>query len=596
LNPGRCIQGDYIKRDRNGEAWNGGDWNIMAAIRTDRAEMTFAKSPFSYRPKPYSRALALSIAALFAIGRPLAAQKPCCDPKTAQRPNGGTTAKQRPDVERFRARVDAVLSEAHARKADWGLLIADRDTGETLLDLNAEHYFTPASNAKLFTSVFALATLGIGYRFRTTLEATTALDNGGNLAGDLLLIGRGDPDLSNRKFPFLGKVEHDGPTEKILAEMADAAVSRGLKEVDGDIVADDRYIPFDPYPAGWSVGDLFFTFGAPVTAITFNDNSVAITMSPGAHAGDPAAIVIDPADAAAGFAQQITTSLIGTDPQLAVVRQPGPNFVLLRGSVPLAHAPVKLDLAITDPAETTARTLKHLLEARGVHIKGGIRVEEAPSPQALKPGEVPVLLSPELETAGANSAADADVLAEHLSPPLLESVRVLNKMSQNLHAELLLRTVAREKTGIGSTEIGLKLEQDFLKSVGVAEGDTVLTDGSGLSTNNLVTPRAVLALLQYAIHQPWGPDFMATLPIAGVDGTLDDRLKGTPASGLIHAKTGGLEHVHALSGYATTVSGEYLVFSIFVNNDSQRGRDSTAAIDAIALAMVETLGAPANHK
>ncbi len=568
----------------------------MAAIRTNRAEMTFAKPPLSYRPKPYSRALALSIAALFTIGRPLAAQKPCCDPKTAQRPNANTTAKQRPDVERFRARVDAVLSEVHARKADWGLLIADRDTGETLLDLNAEHYFTPASNAKLFTSVFALATLGLGYRFRTTLEATTALDNGGKLAGDLLVVGRGDPDLSNRRFPFLGKVEHDGPTDRILAEMADAAVARGLKEVEGDIVADDRYIPFDPYPAGWSVGDLFFTFGAPVTAITFNDNSVAITMSPGSHPGDPAVIVIDPADAAAGFTQQITTSLIGTDPQLAVVRQPGPNFVLLRGSVPLAHGPVKLDLAITDPAETTARTLKHLLEAHGVQIKGGIRVEEAPPPQALKPGEVPVVLSSELKKAEESSATNAHVLAEHFSPALLESVRVLNKMSQNLHAELLLRTVAREKTGIGSTEIGLKLEQDFLKSAGIAESDAVLTDGSGLSTNNLVTPRAVLALLQYAIHQSWGPDFMATLPIAGVDGTLEDRLKGTPASGLIHAKTGGLEHVHALSGYATTVSGEYLVFSIFVNNDSQRGRDSTAAIDAIALAMVETLGAPANHK
>jgi D-alanyl-D-alanine carboxypeptidase/D-alanyl-D-alanine-endopeptidase (penicillin-binding protein 4) len=184
------------------------------------------------------------------------------------------------------------------------------------------------------------------------------------------------------------------------------------------------------------------------------------------------------------------------------------------------------------------------------------------------------------------------VLAEHVSPPLLESVRVMNKVSQNLHAELFLRAIAREKTGIGSTEVGLKLEQDFLKSVGVLEGDAVLTDGSGLSTNNLVTPQAVVALLQYAIHQPWGPDFMATLPIAGVDGTLEDRMKNTPASGLIQAKTGGLEHVHALSGYATTVAGEYLAFSIFVNNDPQHGRDSTAAIDAIILAMIETLAAP----
>jgi serine-type D-Ala-D-Ala carboxypeptidase/endopeptidase (penicillin-binding protein 4) len=552
--------------------------------------MNLPFSPFLSRAKLCNCGIALSIASLLVIARPLAAQKPCCSSKPGQQSKTGPTA--RPDLERFRLRVDALLSEAHARKADWGILIANRDTGETLFDLNADRYFTPASNAKLFTSVFALATLGTAYRFHTTLEATAPLGVDGKLPGDVLLVGRGDPDLSNRKFPFHGKVERDGPTEKILAELADAAVAHGLKEVEGDIVADDRYIPFDPYPAGWSIGDLFFTFGAPVTAITFNDNSVTITMSPGAHAGDPALIVIDPGEAASGFTQQITTSAIGTDPQLAVVRQPGPNFLLLRGSVPLGHAPVKLDLTISDPAQTAARTLRHLLEARGVHIKGDVRVEEAPAPQALKPGEAPVLVSPELKSAEENSSANARVLAEHVSPPLLESVRVLNKMSQNLHAELLLRTIAREKTGIGSTEIGLKLEQDFLKSVGVAEGDAVLTDGSGLSTNNLVTPRAVVALLQYAIHQPWGPDFMATLPIAGVDGTLEDRMKGTPAAGLIQAKTGGLEHVHALSGYATTLGGEYLVFSIFVNNDPEKGRDAIAAIDAIALAMVETLGAP----
>jgi D-alanyl-D-alanine carboxypeptidase/D-alanyl-D-alanine-endopeptidase (penicillin-binding protein 4) len=558
--------------------------------------MTAAISPRASRRSFLGRAIILSISILFAIARPLAAQKPCCSSKPGQQSNASTTGKIRPDIERFRSRLDAVLSEAHARKADWGVLIANRDTGETLFELNADSYFTPASNAKLFTSVFALATLGTGYHFHTTLEATAALGSDGKLAGDLLLVGRGDPDLSNRKFPFLGKMEHDGPTEKILAEMADVAVARGLKEVDGDLVADDRYIPFDPYPAGWSVGDLFFTFGAPVTAIAFNDNSLTITMSPGAHAGDPADIIVEPTEAVAGFTRQITTSAPGTDPQLAVVRQPGPNFLLLRGSVPLGHAPVKLDLAITNPAETTVRTLKQLLEARGVRIKGGIRVDEAPAPQALKPGEAPVLLPSESKSAEKNSAANALVLAEHVSPPLLESVRVMNKVSQNLHAELFLRTIAREKTGIGSAEIGLKLEQDFLKSVGVAEDDALLTDGSGLSTNNLATPRAVVALLQYAIHQPWGPDFMATLPIAGVDGTLEDRMKSTPSAGLIQAKTGGLEHVHALSGYATTVGGEYLVFSIFVNNDPQHGRDATAAIDAIALAMVETIGAPAQHK
>ena len=351
-----------------------------------------------------------------------------------------------------------------------------------------------------------------------------------------------------------------------------------------------------PILPGWSVGDLFFTYGAPVTAIDFNDNSVTIEVSPGAREGDSAIVAVDPQTAAAGFTQQLTTSPAGGEPELAVVRQPGPNFLLLRGSIPVGHAPVKLDLAITDPAATAARALKQLLEARGVRVTGSVRVEEAPPPQALQPGEKPALLPDESPPATTSPAANRFVLAEHLSPALLESVRVTNKMSQNLHAELFLRIVAREKTGIGSTEIGLNLEQDFLQSAGIAEGDAVLTDGSGLSTDNLVTPRAVVALLLYVQRQPWGADFLSTLPVAGVDGTLEDRMKSTPATGLIQAKTGGLEHVHALSGYATTSRGEYLVFSILANNNPQRGRDATAALDSIAVAMVETLGAEPRRK
>jgi D-alanyl-D-alanine carboxypeptidase/D-alanyl-D-alanine-endopeptidase (penicillin-binding protein 4) len=546
-------------------------------------------------------------AALFAMVFPAAAQQPPSESPAqpalkSKRETTGHT-QDRTDVKRFRARVEAALNEIHARKANWGVLVADRDTGETLFELNSGHFFAPASNAKIFTSAFALEALGPGYRFHTTLAASSALGSDGKLAGDLILVGRGDPDLSNRKFPVAGKAERDGPAEKILAEMADAAIARGLKEVDGDIVADDQYIPYDPYPAGWSVGDLFFTFGAPVTAITFDDNSVSIEISPGAQVGDPAIVVVDPAAARAGFTQQITTSAAGTGPsptpELAVVRQAGPNFLLLRGSIPLGHAPVKLDLAMTDPAESSARALKQLLETRGVRVTGSARVREAPPPEALKSGESPALMPPvspvQPDTTQSNPAANNLVLAEHVSPPLLESVRLMNKISQNLHAELFLRAVAREKTGIGSTEIGLKLEQDFLKTAGVEDGDAVLTDGSGLSEDNLVTPRAVVTLLQYINRQPWGSDFLATLPIAGVDGTLEDRMKGTRAVGLVQAKTGGLERVHALSGYATTVNGEYLVFSIFTNNNPQHGQGATVALDVIAAAMVETLGAPAQR-
>ena len=242
-----------------------------------------------------------------------------------------------------------------------------------------------------------------------------------------------------------------------------------------------------------------------------------------------------------------------------------------------------IELAMPDPALTAARTLKQLLEARGVRVTGGTRAQHGAPPQTTAAGE-PVLPG----TAEPASSAARFVLVEHLSPALLESVRIANKVSQNLHAELFLRTVGREELGLGSTAAGLKVEKGFLARAGVAPGDILLSDGSGLSRDNLVTPRGMVALLRYVSRQPWGRDFASTLPVAGEDGTLEGRMKKT--AGSIEAKTGSIEHVHALSGYATTARGEHLAFSIFSNNGGQHGYDS-APIDAIASSMVEMLGA-----
>jgi D-alanyl-D-alanine carboxypeptidase/D-alanyl-D-alanine-endopeptidase (penicillin-binding protein 4) len=533
---------------------------------------------------------ALLLSAAPAMVKPAGAQEYIAKADAKRPPGAGTHAKQRADVARFRARVEGVLSEAHAERAYWGLLVADRDTGETLYELNADHFFRPGSNAKLFTTAFALSALGLEHRYHTTLQSRSALAEDGRLSSDLIFLGSGDPDISNRKFPYAGKIERDGPADKILIELADAAVAKGLKEVDGDIVADDSIFPYDPYPAGWSVGDLFFTFGAPVSAIAFNENSISIEIRPGNRAADPGKIVVEPGTALDSFGHEITTSTVGEKPDFSVVRQAGSNFILLRGSIPLGHAPVKLDLAMTDPSETLARTLKEALEARGVHIMGGIRVQHAPPP--VRSVEVPVVLPSGRPDPPPNSY----VLAEHLSPSLLESVRLTNKISQNLHAELFLRTMGQLRTGVGTTDAGLWEEQGFLKAAGIRDGDAVLVDGSGLSQNNLVTPQAMTGLLLYALRQPWGEDFLSTLPIAGVDGTLENRMKGTAATGRVQAKTGTLEHEHSIAGCATTQSGEHLVFAIFGNNNPQRGHDATGTLDEITVAMVETLGSVAPHK
>jgi D-alanyl-D-alanine carboxypeptidase/D-alanyl-D-alanine-endopeptidase (penicillin-binding protein 4) len=244
--------------------------------------------------------------ALLSSAIPCAAQKSSATKMPTA--SSASRAKNRADIVRFRTRVEAALNEVHAQKIYWGVVVADQETGAILYELNADHFFTPASNAKIFTTALALASLPPSFRFRTTLESQGVLGADGRLAGDLRFVGRGDPDLSNRKFPYAVKVEHDGPAEKVLAEMIDEAVAKGLKEVDGDIVADDSYFPYDPYPAGWSVGDLFFTFGAPVGAIAFNDNSISIDVLPGAAAGSPAVVTVSPGYALNAFGQEITTA------------------------------------------------------------------------------------------------------------------------------------------------------------------------------------------------------------------------------------------------------------------------------------------------
>ena len=177
------------------------------------------------------------------------------------------------------------------------------------------------------------------------------------------------------------------PIDRVLAEMADAAVAKGLREVDGDIVGDDSYFPYDPYPAGWTTGDLFFEFGAPVSAIAFNDNVITVECSRARSAGDAATIASDPSAAADMVGLDVTTVAPGVASNIAVVRQPGVDFIQIRGTIPARHAPVRLDLAMTDPAEIAARTLKALLEARGVHVTGNVRVQHAAPPESTPAGD-----------------------------------------------------------------------------------------------------------------------------------------------------------------------------------------------------------------
>ncbi|MHB8410768.1 MAG: D-alanyl-D-alanine carboxypeptidase/D-alanyl-D-alanine endopeptidase [Candidatus Acidiferrales bacterium] len=505
----------------------------------------------------------------------------------ARSPKKKSAARVSADIARFQRDAKTALAVPLAQKSFIGVFIVDAATGKTLYDLNADRYFTPASNTKLFTTTLAMSTLGPDYRFRTTIETHGTLDTAGRLRGDLVLVGRGDPDFSNRRIPYDAKNPVDGPSNKPLAELVDAIVAKGVKEIDGNIIADDSYFPYEPFPEGWAIGDMPFDYGAAVSAICFDDNGLDVKVTPGDHVGAPAWVAVEPWPGYDVYAYSVTTGPADSQAVFNTVENPSPKPFLVRGSVPLGHAPIDLAMAMPDPADYTAHVLKQMLLARGIRVTGEARARHAPPPAEGMTFDPPEIMP---QTPSPASASNTLVLAEHQSPPLIEIVRVLNKVSQNLHAEILLRTVAKVKSGDGSLASGLKIERQFLTSIGIPPSDVLVDDGSGLSRQNIVTPRAVVSLLEYVRGQPWGDAYASTLPVAGVDGTLDNRMKGTPAEGRVEGKTGTVEHTQAMSGFATTLHGERLIFSMFDNHNGGTGRDAAHVLDAIAQAMVQDLG------
>jgi D-alanyl-D-alanine carboxypeptidase/D-alanyl-D-alanine-endopeptidase (penicillin-binding protein 4) len=466
---------------------------------------------------------------------------------------------------KFAVSAESLLGTPPTSKGEWGILIVDAESGETLYEQNADKYFVPASNMKLFTTALALAKLGPEYRFRTTLETRGAISNEGVLNGDLALVGRGDPNLSNRKFPYELKEEFDGPQEKTLVELADALVSKGVKEISGDVIGDDSYFPRERYPNGWEIDDMVWEYGAAVSAIVVDDNTVALTLTPGEQAGAPVQAAVTPATPDFTVENEVITSAADVKSDLTLTREPGANLVVVKGTLPAKSTPRKLVLAIEEPAQHAAVLLKRMLEERGIRVGGVARAQHI----------------------RAESSGEPIVLAEHLSVPLGDAVKLINKISQNLHTEMLLRTAARQSGPWASTEDMLKVPADFYAAAGIVPGDVIQTDASGLSRHDLVTPRAIVTLLGFAQKQPWFGPYYASLPVAGQDGTLEDRMKNTPAAGRIHAKTGSVEHVRTLSGFAETPGGRRLIFSFLSNNQGGKSHEAADALTGLCVAMLE---------
>jgi D-alanyl-D-alanine carboxypeptidase/D-alanyl-D-alanine-endopeptidase (penicillin-binding protein 4) len=372
---------------------------------------------------------------------------------------------------------------------------------------------------KLFSTALALSALGSDYRFHTTLESQGTITPDGTLSADLVLVGRGDPNLSNRRFPYELKEEFDGAPDRVLAELADALVAKGVKAISGDVIGDDSYFPRERYPNGWEIDDMVWQYGAAVSAIVVNDNTVTLTLTPGQSANDPLLAELAPGTAEFLVDNRVRTSEAGVKSDLTLTREPGSPVVVVEGTLPAKTTARKLILAIQEPAWHAAAVLKRLLEQRGVAVKGVARAVH----DLIAPPQPPT------------------VFAEHISVPLADAVKLVNKISQNLHTEVLLRTAAREacsRTPPGSPASDcsdLKTDaifagfcKDQYATMGIQPDDVIQTDGSGLSRHDLVTPRALVALLQFARKQPWFAPYYASLrpsPASMAHGRPPERIR-----------------------------------------------------------------------
>ncbi len=505
---------------------------------------------------------------------------PALAPSQTPTPQPTATPTPRPvsaaprTLEELRARIGEIVSRPEFAASRIAVKVASLDTGRVLFEQDSRKWMQPASNMKLYTVAAALDRLTPDYRFVTSVYAPARPDASGTLRGDLVVYGRGDPSFAVRFNP-----EGDADYFRAIDELASSVYAAGVRRVEGGIVGDDSYFKGGALPTGWEWDDLQWYYGAEVSALTINDNSVDLSVKPGASVGSPARITVGPSLSLVTVIDRTTTVERGTPRELSVTRPLGQNTIEIRGRLPIDDRGFTASLAVSRPALIFTSMLRSALERRGVVFTGQTRALDA---QGRADGQQPLPVSSLIE------------IAARKSPPLSIIAAQVQKPSQNLYAELLLRTLGKMNTTadprLSSEEAGVQAVRNFLTQAGIDPSGLVMLDGSGLSRADLVTADTTLQLLTYMNRHRFGAAFRDALPVAGVDGTLRTRMKGTPAQGNVRAKTGTLGTATSLSGYVLSAAGERLAFSLMINNPPRDTNPRAEFTDAVAVLLASFAG------